>query len=498
MLSTEMRVRKKLRDDLAAYSKACLRIRTKNAQIVPLVFNKAQIKLHDAAEQQRKETGRVRIITVKGRQQGISTYVNARGFHKTTHRNGWRSFILAHEQAGTNNLFEMVDRFYKNLPEMVRPSINASNATELDFGLLDSGYRVATAGTKGAGRGSTIQFFHGSEVGYWPMAETHAAGVLQAVPDVPESEIWFESTGNGIGTFFHKQWQLAEAGQSDFKAVFIPWFIQDEYRRKVPDGFVLDDPEHEYMETYGLTLEQMAWKRAKTVELHNDPALFAQEYPATSREAFQAGEHDVFIPVSVVERAMNTNHDPVGPKVMGVDVARFGDDRSAIIIRQGRKVILIKTFEKLDTMALTGRVKVLCDEHKPDAVFVDAIGVGAGVIDRLKEMGVAHVHQAQAGERALNDDLFVNRRSEMWSQIKDWLIEGADLPRNDELASDLTGLKYKYDSRGRLLMEKKDDAKARGVRSPDLADALALTFYRPVVAQKLKMNVPAMAGGWMR
>lgn len=491
-------MRKTLRDSLTDYARTCLFIRTKDARIAPLVLNNTQQMLHEAAEQQRKETGKVRIITVKGRQQGVSTYVNARGFHKTTHSRAWRSFILAHDQQGTNNLFEMVSRFYENVPAMVKPSINASNATELDFGKLDSGYRVSTAGTKGTGRGSTIQFFHGSEVAYWPNAETHAAGVLQAVPDVAGTEIWFESTGNGIGNFFHKQWQLAESGQSDFKAVFIPWFIQHEYQRKVPEGFELDDLEHEYMQTYGLTLEQMAWKRTKTIELHNDPNLFAQEYPSNPREAFQAGEDDVYIPVSLVEKAMQANHDPVGPKIIGVDVARFGDDRSAILLRQGRRVVEVKTFEKLDTMSLVGRVKVACDQHKPDAVFVDAIGVGAGVIDRLKEMGVPNVHQAQSGEKALNEDLYVNRRSEMWAQMKDWLNEGASLPRNEELASDIASLKYKYDSRGRLQMEKKEDAKTRGVRSPDLADALALTFFRPVAAKTMKLRLSPMTGGWMR
>lgn len=487
-----------LRDSLTDYARTCLYIRTKDARIAPLALNNAQKMLHDAAEKQKRETGKVRIITVKGRQQGVSTYVNARGFHLTTHSRAWRSFILAHEQQGTNNLFEMVSRFYEHLPEVVKPALNANNSTELDFGLLDSGYRVSTAGTRGTGRSSTIQFFHGSEVAYWPNAETHAAGVLQAVPDVDGTEIWFESTGNGIGNFFHKQWQMAESGQSDFRAVFIPWFVQTEYQRAVPDGFVLDQDEQDYMDTYHLTLEQMAWKRKKITELHNDPNLFAQEYPSNPREAFQAGEDDVYIPVSLVERSMQNNHEPVGPKIIGVDVARFGDDRSVIVLRQGRTVIEIKAYEKLDTMSLVGRVKLACDTHKPNAVFVDSIGVGAGVIDRLKEMGVPNVHQAQSGEKALNEDMYVNRRSEMWANLKAWITEGATLPKNEELASDIASLKYKYDSRGRLQMEKKEDAKARGVRSPDFADALALTFFRPVAVSAIKYTMAPVSGGWMR
>lgn len=501
MNERERKIRAELRDDFTFYARACLKIRAKSGQVVPFALNSAQRILHEAAETQLRETGKVRIIIVKGRQQGCSTYIAGRGYHKTTHRKGWRTYILTHEQDATDNLFDMVQRFHEHCPPLVRPKTDAANAKELDFGLLDSGYRVGTAGAKGKGRSSTIQFFHGSEVAYWPMAETHAAGVLQAIPYADDTEVWYESTGQGIGNFFHRQWQLAESGQSDFRAVFIPWFIQDEYKRVVPDGFVLDESEQEYMEVNRLTVEHMVWRRAKIVELHNDPALFAQEYPANPREAFQAGEDDVYIPISLVERAREATFEGIGPKVLGVDVARFGDDRSAICFRQGRKAHWIKAYEKQDLMAVVGLVKVACDEVQPDAVFIDTIGVGAGVLDRLKEMGVPNVFSAGAGERALNDDQYVNRRAEMYAGIKAWLEEGADIPRDEAIATDIASLKYKYDSKGRLQMESKDDAKKRGVRSPDMADALALTFYRPVVQANtlaFDSNAFASGGGWMR
>jgi hypothetical protein len=99
-------------------------------------------------------------------------------------------------------LFEVVERFHANCPDAERPSTGAANAKELYFDRLDSGYRVRTAGTKGVGRSSTIQLFHGSEVAFWPYADTHAAGVLQAVPNEPATEIVLESTANGVGNFF--------------------------------------------------------------------------------------------------------------------------------------------------------------------------------------------------------------------------------------------------------------------------------------------------------
>jgi hypothetical protein len=111
---------------------------------------------------------------LKGRQQGCSTYVAARFYHRTTRTSGQRTFILTHEEAATTNLFEIVERYQKNRPEHLRPSTGNANAKELYFDTLDSGYKVGTAGTKAVGRSSTIQLFHGSEVAFWPFADTHA------------------------------------------------------------------------------------------------------------------------------------------------------------------------------------------------------------------------------------------------------------------------------------------------------------------------------------
>jgi hypothetical protein len=151
---------------------------------------------------------------------------------------------------------------------------------------LDSGYSVGTAGTKAAGRSRTLQLFHGSEVAFWPNAASHFAGVLQAVPDLPETEIILESTANGIGGEFHERWQMAEAGIGDYQAIFVPWFWSEEYARPVDADFILDDDEEEYAALHGLSMEQMAWRRAKIHEL-KDPMLFRQEYPSTAAEAFQ-------------------------------------------------------------------------------------------------------------------------------------------------------------------------------------------------------------------
>jgi hypothetical protein len=182
---------------------------------VPLRMNAAQVHLHRKVEQQRADTGRVRAIVLKGRQQGISTYTERRYYWRITHQHGKRAVILTHEQKATDNLFSMVDRFWKHAPSDGRPHLGASNEKELVFDILGSRYEVATAGARNTGRGGTAQFFHGSEVAFWQFAAQHLAGIGQIVPDADGTEIIHESTANGTANVFHELWQLAVKGRSE-------------------------------------------------------------------------------------------------------------------------------------------------------------------------------------------------------------------------------------------------------------------------------------------
>ena len=196
--------RQRLKDDFEFYSRNCLNIRTKHKGLQPFVLNDAQKYIHKRLEDQIIDTGKVRAIILKGRQQGASTYVGGRFIHKTTHNKGVRAFILTHDGESTNALFEMTERYYQNLPKFVKPSVSAANAKELSFGVIDSGYKIGTAGNKAVGRGQTIQYFHGSEVAFWLNASEHTKGIMQAVPDAPGTEVIWESTANGVGNFFHE------------------------------------------------------------------------------------------------------------------------------------------------------------------------------------------------------------------------------------------------------------------------------------------------------
>ncbi|MEQ9327544.1 MAG: hypothetical protein RJQ21_09630, partial [Rhodospirillales bacterium] len=194
MTPRERRIRQKLKTDFPHYAERCLRIRTKSGRLVPLRLNAAQRWLHERLEDQLARTGRVRVLVLKARQTGISTCIQGRFFWKITHGRGQRAFILTHKQSATENLFAIARRFHDHCPEVVRPALKASNARELDFARLDSGYRVGTASTDGVGRSDTIQYFHGSEVAFWPHGDAHAAGVLQAIAGDPGTEAILEST----------------------------------------------------------------------------------------------------------------------------------------------------------------------------------------------------------------------------------------------------------------------------------------------------------------
>lgn len=480
----ERAIRQRLKSDFEHYAAKCLKIRTKSGSVEPLELNVAQKYIHERVEEQRAKTGKVRAIILKGRQQGCSTYVEGRFYWRVSHTRGVRAFILTHDEEATNNLFELANRYHENCPALVKPSTSAANAKELHFNKLDSGYKVGTAGNKAVGRSSTVQLFHGSEVGFWPNAQQHAAGILQAIPDAPGTEAFLESTANGIGNFYHQQWQAAESGQSEYIAIFVPWYWQPEYRKSVPDDFELTEDERDYREAYGLDLEQMAWRRAKIVEL-KDQTLFKQEYPATAAEAFQVSGLDPYIkPETVLVARKAVVDDAYGDKKIGVDPARFGTDRTSICYRQGRKVHWIRSYTKKSTMEVAGLVRMAIKEAGAQQCAIDVGGLGAGVYDRLVELVPGHeceVVQVNSSESPIDANRYTNKRAEMWGEVKDWLDkQPASIPDSDELQADLTQIRYSYDSNNALKMEKKEDMAKRGFRSPDMADALGLTFAKPI------------------
>ncbi len=199
------------------------------------------------------------------------------------------------------------------------------------------------------------------------------------------------------------------------------------------------------------------------------------------RGVFPRAGSTQFISNEIVGEAQTRDLPPQSeqPIVIGVDVARFGDDQSVILIRQGRKILEIKKY-RVDTMTLVGFVVEALRQYRPDGVLVDGVGVGGGVVDRLHQLG-HDVIDVNAGSRALDQKTYLNKRAEMWGKMREWL-KGGDIPADDqELETDLTAIEYGFDAKNRLQLEKKEDMKKRGLHSPDVADALALTCAEDIV-----------------
>ena len=212
--------------------------------------------------------------------------------------------------------------------------------------------------------------------------------------------------------------------------------------------------------------------------------LFRQEYLCD----FTAATDDILIPVSLVSAACARNYAPAemayAPKIIGVDPARFGTDRSVIIKRRGLQVFPPEVYQKLDQMSLSARVAATIQEFRPDAVFIDA-GCGGGVIDRLRQLGF-EITEVNFGSSPIKTGQYLNKRAEMWDNMKAWLEAGGALPPLAELKADLCAVRYDFDAAGHMRLESKEVLKARCGRSPDLADALALTFALPVEKKTLK------------
>jgi hypothetical protein len=501
----ELAKRKRLKNDFPYYARNCLKIRPKGVEgdLEPFILNKAQRYIHEKIEEQKSLTGQVRAIILKGRQQGCSTYIEGRDMWLTTHNLGVSAYILTHEEEATQSLFAMAKRYYDNLPAPIKPILAASNAKELRFHKLDSGYKVGTAGNKSVGRSQTNQYFHGSEVSFWPNAGEHAKGILQTVPDAPGTEVIYESTANGVGNFYHQQWKLAEAGISDFIAIFVPWFWQDEYRKKLPDGFQYTDDEAKLRKHYDLEATQIYWRRQKIVELSADGVdgtkSFRQEYPMNAAEAFQVSGDGGLIKPDAVMRARKAEVAGSGPLIVGVDPSR-GGDRFAIIRRQGRKAwgLETKVGAQIDKLGkAVSWCKTVLDTvdpiagKKPDMMFVDA-GGGADLVDRLHELGYeARVKPIAFGSTPLDTDRYKNKRGEMWGLTNAWLNDehkDVQVPDSDEMQADLCASPYDRDSHDRIVLWKKEKIIKEYKFSPDAGDALVLTHAEPVTADEESLD----------
>ena len=480
----------RLKSDLPFFAENALKLRPKAGPLEPFKFNAAQTALHKRLEELKASTGVVRVLVLKARQLGVSSYTAARLYHKTIGSPGLRTVIIGHERRASSNLFQIVKRFHENLPDDLWPSVGTSNAEELIFDSLDSGYIVSVATNEGTGRSATAQLLHASEAAFWADLPLQMASLMQTVPDLPSTEIIIESTANGYNDF-HTMWRKAEAGESEFVPIFLPWSIDPGYRKPVAPDFVMDAEEKKLAELYELDKEQINWRRAKIAQL-GSADYFAQEYPLTPSEAFISSSFDSFIPASLAVKARKEKAEAYGPLIIGVDPAGMGADRTSIAWRKGRCILKVESRRNVDTMETVGWVQKIIREEKPAKVNIDVGGLGVGIYDRLCEtssnrrvlnavnFGGKPVEPPPLDETGKPAGGPANRRAEMWSNLKGALEAGRFcLPDKESLQADLVSCGYKFNSEGKLLLESKQDMRKRGVPSPDEADAVALCFSEP-------------------
>lgn len=291
------------------YIENFLYIKKKDTEVALLKINQPQQKFYDVLKRQSEAGKPMRVIILKARQMGFSTLTEAILFKRTATRANVTSGIIAHKDDATTNLFNMSKLYLQELPEQLKPETRASNAKEIIFDNrtgtgLRSKIKCMTAGGDGVGRSDTFQNLHLSEVSSWNNAKEILDGLLQAVPNKPDTLVVIESTAKGYD-YFKELWDKACAGENDFEPLFCAWWELDEYRMPA-DNIVLTEEEKELKKLYNLDNEQIAWRRwCIRNNCGGDINTFKQEYPACPEEAFLASGECIFdkdIVISQIER----------------------------------------------------------------------------------------------------------------------------------------------------------------------------------------------------
>ena len=274
-LVKEARKRKLLEEyetNFERFAKDQVKIITKDAAkgFSPFIFNDAQKEINKQLEQQLKEKGRVRALILKARQQGISTYCTARTAWKSYFTPNARSVVMAHDSATSDALFSMSKNLIDKMEDEFKPPLIASNAKEIKFEHNNAGYRLYTAGSPEAGRGTTPTIAHLSEVAFWTFDEKILAGLFQGISQADGTEVILESTANGAKGEFYRLWRQAEQGysrgESEYVPIFLPWYITTEYRREAPENFEPTEAELKLIDEHGLDFDQLYWRRLKISE----------------------------------------------------------------------------------------------------------------------------------------------------------------------------------------------------------------------------------------
>ena len=441
VLLKEKEKREKLKgysDDFASFAEEQIKIITKDASqgFVPFKLNECQRRITDALSKQLAETGRVRAIILKARQQGISTYCAGRVFWKSYYSPHSRSVVMAHDSATSDSLFNMSKNLIKNMDGELSPEEIKSNAKEIIITSpampsdTSASYRLYTAGSPEAGRGTTPTIAHLSEVAFWQHDEKILAGLFQGISQAAGTEVILESTANGAQGEFYRLWKGAVAGENEYLPIFLPWFITPEYTREAPEGFTPDLEEEELQKKFDLTDGQLYWRRLKIAE--GGKLKFQQEYPATADEAFIVSGSNVFnvekldalIPRSHQRRSEWDPHSKMfdahregnlriydfpqweEPYIIGADVSLgVGQDYSAAIVMNNKyEVVATYRNNKIDP-SLWGELLFYLGRYYNNAFLaVESNSMGIATLQKLDQMGYVNLYRQTKVANVSNEE----------------------------------------------------------------------------------------------
>lgn len=277
------------------FCREALIVQDKQGKLVPAIWGPSQRRLFDAIHSQQEAGKPVRIIALKPRQVYWSTGVAMKFWKETAFREGQRAMVYAHDEDSAQRIFEYYERFHSNYKPYHGLQLPKSNKPSLTEGIRyvnRSAIEIHTANNVVGGRSRTARRLHLSEYAFYRDAAQLMTGLLQALPDDPDTMLVIESTANGMGGPFYDMWNRATEGKNDFLPIFFAWWEHPEYKRPLsmaPDRFQesMDKEERELMRRDRLTLEQVNWRRwAIENKCEGDADRFRQEYPGTPEEAF--------------------------------------------------------------------------------------------------------------------------------------------------------------------------------------------------------------------
>lgn len=322
---------KLIKQDFYKFAKMNLYIKDKFANIVPFVPNEPQRALIDYVLLCIQEKRPVKVIILKARQMGFSTAVEALCYWWTSTNFNINSVIIGNDEKSSLNLYRMFRRYFDNTNILFKPSVRYNTKSDLTFEKFDengkqiglgSAIKIETAKNKSAGRSDTINFLHGSEVATWESGEDLVASLMQTVPDAEvmdkPSMVFLESTAEGRGNYFHKEYVAAAEGKNNYQPAFAPWWILDTYERDATfeDLGKLNDYElflvdlmrqghdtlgHHFPISEEAIPRKLAFYRRKAKDFAATPERLPQEYPSTWQEAFIASGKNVFNPLALQE-----------------------------------------------------------------------------------------------------------------------------------------------------------------------------------------------------